>query len=63
MKLNKWKWIVSSAVILLPIIFGLIFWNQLPDSMASHWGADGVVDGTASKSFMVFGMPMILLLP
>ncbi|MBO5868281.1 MAG: DUF1648 domain-containing protein, partial [Oscillospiraceae bacterium] len=61
MKLNKWKWIVSSAIILLPIVFGLIFWNQLPDTMTSHWGADGVADGSSSKPFVVFGMPLLLL--
>lgn len=40
MKENKFKVILSSAVILLPILFGLILWNQLPDTMATHWGAD-----------------------
>lgn len=60
-KNHKWKAIISSVVILLPILFGVIFWNQLPDSMVSHWGADGVADGMASKTFMVFGFPLILL--
>ena len=60
-KNHKWKAIISSVVILLPILFGLIFWNQLPESMVSHWGADGVADGTSSKAFIVFGMPLILL--
>lgn len=60
-KNNKWKAIISSVVILLPALFGLIMWNQLPATMVSHWGADGVADGTASKGFMVFGMPLILL--
>ena len=60
-KINKWKAILSSIVILLPMLFGLAVWNQLPDSMVSHWGADGVADGSASKGFMVFGMPLILL--
>lgn len=60
-KINKWKAILLSIVILLPMLFGLAVWNQLPDSMVSHWGADGVADGSASKGFMVFGMPLILL--
>lgn len=60
-KKHKWKAIISSVVILLPIVFGLIFWNQLPDTMVRHWGGDGVADGTVSKGFMVFGMPLILL--
>lgn len=60
-KNHKWKAIISSVVILLPILFGFAMWNQLPDTMVSHWGGDGVADGTASKGFMVFGMPLILL--
>lgn len=60
-KNHKWKAVISSVIILLPILFGVIFWNQLPATMVSHWGADGVADGTASKIFMVFGMPLILL--
>ena len=60
-KNHKWKAIISSVFILLPILFGLIFWNQLPANMISHWGADGVADGTAPKAFMVFGMPLLLL--
>ena len=60
-KNHKWKAIVSSVVILLPILFGLIMWNQLPATMTSHWGTDGVADGTATKGFVVFGLPLILL--
>lgn len=60
-KNNKWKAILSSVITLLPIVAGLILWNDLPDNMVSHWGGDGVADGTASKAFMVFGMPLIML--
>ena len=60
-KKYKWQLLISSVVILLPILFGVIFWNRLPVSMTSHWGADGVADGTASKTFVVFGLPLILL--
>lgn len=60
-KNNKWKAVISSVVILLPALFGLLVWNQLPENMTSHWGGDGVADGSAPKAFMVFGMPLILL--
>ena len=60
-KNHKKKAIISSVIILLPILFGLIFWNQLPESMVSHWGGDGVADGTAPKAYIVFGMPLLLL--
>ncbi|MBE6983429.1 MAG: DUF1648 domain-containing protein [Ruminococcaceae bacterium] len=60
-KNHKKKAVISSILILLPVLFGLIFWNQLPESMVSHWGGDGVADGTAPKAFVVFGMPLMLL--
>ena len=53
--------IVTSLVILLPILAGIILWNQLPEQIPSHWNASGEVDGWSSKPFAVFGMPLILL--
>lgn len=60
-KNHKWKAVISSIVILLPVIFGIVMWKQLPATMVSHWGADGVADGTASKWFMVLVTPLIFL--
>lgn len=62
LKQNKIKVIVSSVVILLPILFGLILWDQLPDTLATHWGTDGIADGSGAKSFVVFGFPVMLLI-
>ena len=53
-KENIVRLLVSSAVTLLPILFGVIFWNKLPNIMATHWGADGVADGFSNKAFAVF---------
>ena len=53
--------IVTSVVILLPILLGVIMWDKLPEQIPFHWNAAGEVDGWASKSFGVFGMPFILL--
>lgn len=61
MKDNKWKFILTSVVILLPILYGLIYWNELPEQMARHWAADGSPNGYSSKAFVVFGLPLILL--
>lgn len=60
-KENKVKVILSSIVILLPILFGLIMWNKLPDMMTTHWGADGNADGFRAKPYAVFGLPVMLL--
>ena len=58
---HKWELIVSSLVILIPVLVGLILWNRLPSQMPTHWGFDGTADGWSGKAFAVFGMPLILL--
>ena len=59
---KQWKlMVITSIVILLPILAGLVLWNRLPEQMPSHWNGEGQVDGWSSKGFSVFGMPLILL--
>lgn len=53
--------IVTSLVILLPILVGVILWNQLPEQLPIHWNAAGDIDGWGSKLFVVCGMPLLLL--
>ena len=53
--------IVTSLIILLPILVGVILWNQLPEQIPTHWNAVGEIDGWSSKAFAVFGLPLILL--
>ena len=60
MKNKKIKLMISSLVILLPIAFGLIFWNQLPERIATHWGPNGDPDGWSSREFAVFALPLFL---
>ncbi len=61
LKENKFKVILSSVVILLPILFGLIMWNELPDTMTTHLGADSNADAFNAKPLAVFGLPVMLL--
>lgn len=60
-KQNKGKAILSSVMTLLPMVFGLIVWNQLPNPMPMHWGVSGEVDGYAGRAWVVFGLPLVLL--
>ena len=53
--------IITSLIILLPIVAGVILWNQLPEQIPSHWNMNGEVDGWSSKPFAVFGMPLIMV--
>ena len=61
LKKNKWSAIISSFVILLPAILGLIFWDHLPEQMVTHWGPDGTPDGIMGKVAAVAVLPAILL--
>lgn len=61
MKKYKGLIIVSSIVVLLPMLLGLILWNRLPDTMVTHWGAEGAADGAMGKAFTVFLIPVICL--
>ena len=53
--------IITSIIILLPILAGVVLWDQLPDPMPTHWNAAGEVDGWSSKPFAVFGLPLVLV--
>ena len=53
--------IITSLIILLPILAGIILWKQLPEQIPMHWNFAGEVDRWGSKAFAVFGMPAILL--
>ena len=33
---HKWELIISSLVILIPVLVGLILWNRLPETIATH---------------------------
>lgn len=53
--------ILTTIVMLLPILAGLILWNQLPEQMPTHWNAAGEVDGWSGKAFAVFVLPLIMV--
>ena len=58
---NKKYWLVTAAITLLPILLGLLLWNQLPDKLPTHFGVDGAADGFSGKGFAVFGLPLLML--
>ena len=60
-KQNKRTLIITSLLILIPIIFGSVLWNELPEKIPTHWGLDGTPDRYSSKGFAVFVFPVIVL--
>jgi uncharacterized membrane protein len=47
------------VILALATLVSLLFWNQLPDPMASHWGVNDQVNGTTSKFWGAFLMPIM----
>ena len=52
--------IVTTIVILLPIVAGVVLWDQIPEEVPIHWNMQGEVDGWCGKTFAVFGLPLVL---
>ena len=53
--------VLTSAIILLQMLVGVLLWDRLPDPMATHFDFRNEPDGWSSKAFAVFGMPLLLL--
>ncbi|MBR5301702.1 MAG: SdpI family protein [Clostridia bacterium] len=53
--------IITSCIILLQTLVGVMLWDQLPEQIATHFNMNNQPDGWSSKAFTVFGMPLILL--
>ena len=60
-KENKGFIVLTSLVILLPMAVGILFWDQLPETMATHFGSDNEPNGWSSRTFAVFGLPLFCL--
>jgi uncharacterized membrane protein len=54
--------IAALVIIIISFAIGLYLYPQMPDKLASHWNADGEVDGYSSKFIGLFLMPIISLL-
>lgn len=62
MKIDKKLLVLTSLIILLPVLLGCFFWPQLPKTIATHFDLSGQANGFSSRLFAVFGLPFFLLL-
>ena len=53
--------IITSILILLPIIIGVALWDKLPNEVATHFGVNGEPDGWSNKFFAIIGLPVFLV--
>ncbi|MBQ6893931.1 MAG: DUF1648 domain-containing protein [Clostridia bacterium] len=62
MKFIKWKsLLLTCAACLVPIAFGVIIWNHLPDKIAIHFDMYNNPDNFSSKGFVVFALPVLMV--
>lgn len=64
--MESWKkykktMILTSIVMLLPILAGVLLWERLPEQVATHFDFEGNPNGWTSRGFTVFGIPLFLL--
>lgn len=57
---RKKKILLTSFLVLIPMIVGLILWNKLPEEIPIHFNSAGEPDNYSSKAFAVFFIPLFL---
>ncbi len=63
MKYIKLKSLITTCIVcLLPILLGIVLWDNLPDTMAIHFNFNNEPDNFAPKGFVVFGLPILMVL-
>ncbi|MFH0868389.1 MAG: DUF1648 domain-containing protein [Candidatus Woesearchaeota archaeon] len=55
----KKSMVIVLVIILISFIIAVYFYPQMPDKMASHWNAQGNVDGYMPKFWGLFLMPVV----
>ena len=61
MKKYKKTLVLTGIITLIPMMIGLLLWNQLPERIATHFGSDGTPNGWSHRGFVVFGLPLFFL--
>ena len=58
-----WKiLIITGLICLIPMIFGAILYDQLPEQMAVHFGVNNEPNSFAPKEFALFGIPLLMFI-
>lgn len=57
----KWKVLITTSIIcLLPILFGIFYYNSVPEQVAVHFDASNNPNSYMNKNIMLFIFPFIL---
>ena len=58
-KKYKTTLILTTLISLFPMVIGLLLWNRMPDTIATHFGTNNVPNGWSSKTMAVIGIPSV----
>lgn len=61
-KINFKSLIITCVVCLLPIILGIVFYNELPDNVAIHFDINNNPDNYFPKQIFVFAVPVFMMI-
>ena len=61
LKRNKRTILLTTLITAAPVLLGLLLWDRLPDTIATHFDLNGTPNGWSSKAFAVFGLPVFLV--
>ena len=53
--------ILTSIIVLLPILAGFLLWEQLPEQIPIHWSLSGEIDQHVPKMVAVVVFPLVML--
>ncbi len=57
----RWASLIVTALCGTAFALGYLFYGELPDRMASHWGIDGTADGYMDKPWGTFLLPSLMV--
>ncbi|MGN0833231.1 MAG: SdpI family protein [Kiritimatiellia bacterium] len=61
MRTPKITLVASNLLLLLPIVVGVLFWDQIPERIPVHFNLNGEADGWGGKFFAFVGVPLMIL--
>lgn len=57
---NKKLVVITTILCLLPILMGVLFYDKLPDMLATHFDFAGNPNGYSQKAYFIFGFPAFM---
>ena len=60
MKNKNMEIVLTTLICLLPMLTGVLLYSRLPEQVPTHFDFSGEANGWSSRTFAVFGMPLMM---